>query len=233
MYYSYYEYTMTLDQVNINAETSIGPDRYHLEDQPYDMFCIPYSDNLEIYKNGVKLFNSNKSLAINMAIEIGADSGTDNIYDIQLLPYCPVRYCIRADGTFDIGDVKVNYITTKKDSDSEEDENIGIILYLSARGIILSIIFEKVQYEPVRANPIVFLSSINHTSNSSTIFKTVSLTILPAVYGETLPGSDNSHSTFLLSLSASSKSTPPGFDARSIMSTSFFVAIRHFKSITI
>ena len=133
MYYSYYEYTMSLEQVYITATTTIDSDRYHLEDQPYDMFCIPYSDSLEIFKNGTKLFNSNKSLAINMAVEIGADAGTNAIYDIQLLPYCPVRYCIKADGTFDIGDAKVHYV---KDGDNE---NIGVILWALNSAFTLNI----------------------------------------------------------------------------------------------
>ena len=133
MYYSYYEYTMTLEQVNITATTTINSDRYHLEDQPYDMFCIPYSDTLEIYKNGTKLFNANKSIAINMAIEIGADAGINSIYDIQLLPYCPVRYCIKSDGTFDIGDAKVHYIK------NNNNENIGIILWAISSAFTLNI----------------------------------------------------------------------------------------------
>lgn len=133
MYYSYYEYTMTLEQVYVTATTTINSDRYHLEDQPYDMFCIPYSDNLEIYKNGTKLFNANKSIAINMAIEIGADAGINSIYDVQLLPYCPVRYCIKSDGTFDIGDAKVHYIK------NDEDENIGVILWAISSAFTLNI----------------------------------------------------------------------------------------------
>lgn len=133
MYYSYYEYTMTLEQVYVTATTTINSDRYHLEDQPYDMFCIPYSDTLEIYKNGTKLFNANRSIAINMAIEIGADAGTNSIYDVQLLPYCPVRYCIKSDGTFDIGDAKVHYIK------NDDNENIGVILWAIRSAFTLNI----------------------------------------------------------------------------------------------
>lgn len=133
MLYSYYEYTMTLEQVYVTATTTIDSDRYHLEDQPYDMFCIPYSDTLEIYKNGTKLFNANKSIAINIAIEIGADAGINSIYDIQLLPYCPVRYCIKSDGTFDIGDAKVHYIK------NNNAENIGVILWAISSAFTLNI----------------------------------------------------------------------------------------------
>lgn len=121
--YSYRNYSISLEQVPSAIKTILNSNRYHLEDQPYDMFCIPYSETLAIYKNGVKLFNSNKSLAVNMAVEIGAKSGDKNIYDVQLLPYCPVRYCILEDGTFDIGNAQVNYIT------NSQNENIGVILW--------------------------------------------------------------------------------------------------------
>lgn len=133
MLYSYYEYTMTLEQVTVSAKVTLSSDRYHLEDQPYDMFCIPYSDDLEIYRNEQKLFNANKSLAVNMAVEIGADSGVGNIYDIQLLPYCPVRYCIKEDGTFDIGNAKVNFVKDEKDND------IGVVLWAVSSAFTLNI----------------------------------------------------------------------------------------------
>lgn len=132
MYYSYYEYTMSLEQIFVTATVDIDANRYHLEDQPYDMFCIPYSDTLEIYKNGTKLFNANKSIAINMAIEIGADAGTNSIYDVQLLPYCPVRYCIKADGTFDIGDARVHYIKSG-------ENNIGVVLWATSSAFTINI----------------------------------------------------------------------------------------------
>lgn len=111
------------EQLNINAQTTLTSDRYHLNDQPYDMFCIPYSGTLEIYKNGEKLFNANKSIAVNMAVEIGHQAGSASVYDVQLLPYCPVRYMIKDDGTFDIGNSKVNFVT------DGEGTNIGVICW--------------------------------------------------------------------------------------------------------
>lgn len=133
MQYTYTEYTMTLEQILTSVKVTLDSDRYHLEDQPYDMFCIPYSDTLEIYKDETKLFNANKSVAINMAIEIGADAGVNAIYDIQLLPFCPVRYCIKPDGTFDIGESKVNLIKDGQDND------IGVILWATSSAFTINI----------------------------------------------------------------------------------------------
>ena len=61
-------------------------DRIHLNDAPYDMFCIPYGDihlkqaNIDCNKDG--------SLAI--AFYAAAELGASVVYDLQLLPYCPV-----------------------------------------------------------------------------------------------------------------------------------------------
>ena len=122
-----------LEQITQEAHVTIDSNRYHLEDQPYDMFCIPYSDDFKIYKNGTELFTANKSLAVNIATEIGADTGTGNIYDIQLLPYCPVRYMIKEDGTFDIGNAYVHYIKDK------DNNNIGVICWATSSSFTLDI----------------------------------------------------------------------------------------------
>lgn len=99
-------YNIYLDEQpepTLTYEVQIDNKRWHLNDAPYDMFCIPYSDDL-IINNGNALFcKANKELAFQTALALGRDyMGAGYIYDIQLLPYCPVRECIQADGTFDI-----------------------------------------------------------------------------------------------------------------------------------
>ena len=109
---------------------TIGSNRYHLNDAPYDMFAIPYSDNLDILKNGTKLFTSNKLLAFQAVMALVRKyQAAGYIYDVQLLPYCPVRSMIKAGGSFDIGDNVVNYITATV---NESTTNIGIIIYASS-----------------------------------------------------------------------------------------------------
>lgn len=123
-----------LEEIVVGVRAIINNDRYHLEDQPYDMFCIPYSDNLEIYRNGEKLLTANKSIAVNIATQIGAQVGSGNVYDVQILPYCPVRYMIRSDGTFDIGAAKVHYINSIDSSGT-----IGIICWATTSSFTLNI----------------------------------------------------------------------------------------------
>ena len=142
--FSYEAYRITLEQIpqQVTATISKPAARYHLEDQPYDMFAIPYSDDLEIYKNGTKLFNANKSIAVNIATQITAATGSANVYDVQLLPYCPVRYCILADGTFDIKTAKVDYVQDKNKN------NIGIILWATTSSFTVNINKEIVSSNP-------------------------------------------------------------------------------------
>ena len=137
---TYEAYRITLEQIpqQVTATISKPASRYHLEDQPYDMFAIPYSNDLEIYKNGTKLFNANKSIAVNIATQIAAATGSANVYDVQLLPYCPVRYCILADGKFDIKNAKVDYVKDK------DNNNIGVILWATTSAFTVDILHEIV-----------------------------------------------------------------------------------------
>lgn len=132
---SYYEYSVYLDQYTISANVVISTpeNRYHLEDQPYDMFCMPYSDSLKIYQNGVQLTTASSSLAINLATQIGASTGSGNVYDIQLLPYCPVRYCIMDDNTFDVKGSKFDLIKT------EDGKTVGVLLWATKSSFTLNI----------------------------------------------------------------------------------------------
>lgn len=121
--YKYDKYVLKLEEIVENISVVLNNLRYHLEDQPYDMFCIPYSDELKIYKNGTHILTANKSIALNMSVEIARKTGSANVYDVQLLPYCPVRNLIKDDGTFDIGESNVHYI---KDSNNQ---NIGVVCW--------------------------------------------------------------------------------------------------------
>lgn len=116
-------YRIQLTQIFNQATVTLDNDRAHLEDSPYDMFCIPYSDDLVIKNNGVDLCTANKSLALNMATEIGKQGGQGTVYDIQLLPYCPIQRAIKANGDFDIINEKCDVI---KDAN---DHDLGVVIW--------------------------------------------------------------------------------------------------------
>lgn len=95
---------LTFEPVEVNLSVKVPASRYHASETPYDIFCMPYSNDLVIKKSGATYVNkTNASAALTLAQQIAAQVGSGNIYDIQLLPYCPVRYCIMDDGSFDIG----------------------------------------------------------------------------------------------------------------------------------
>lgn len=86
--------------------------RNHLVDQVYDMFAIPYGP-LSV-KSGSDTYTCNKEIGLSIAQGFVTTLGSNAVYDIQMLPYCPVREYIQSNGTFDITGVdntKVRPIT--------------------------------------------------------------------------------------------------------------------------
>lgn len=86
-------YNITLTQLLRRVSIEIDYDRQHVVDAPYDIFCIPYSDDLYLWYSGgamnQKYIKCDKNMAVMMAQEIARDAGSGSIYDTQLLPYCP------------------------------------------------------------------------------------------------------------------------------------------------
>ena len=91
-------YAIQLTNVGVSFYVDLNSDRAHLNDAPYDMFCIPFSDTLKL-KYGTTQFTCSKNVAISMATEIARDLGSNAVYDVQLLPYCPNRNLIVKSGS--------------------------------------------------------------------------------------------------------------------------------------
>lgn len=114
-----YEITLNYSQMQIALQeaapeeiikTKISNDRQHLIDAPFDMFAIPYS-----------IRNYNLAQQINLKL-------ASNIYDMQILPYCPVRELIGANGvSLSLGaeNISYNHIT------DSSGKNISYILWAS------------------------------------------------------------------------------------------------------
>lgn len=83
-------YAVQLTNVGVSLYVDLNSDRAHLNDAPYDMFCIPFSDTLKLKYNSTE-FTCSKNVALSMATEIAKDLGSGTVYDVQLLPYCPNR----------------------------------------------------------------------------------------------------------------------------------------------
>lgn len=106
-------YAIQLTNVGISVYVDLNSDRAHLNDAPYDMFCIPFSDTLKL-KYGTTTFTCSKNIALGIATEIAKDLGSGTVYDVQLLPYCPNRTLVvnssEPSRVLDIGKVKYDLI---------------------------------------------------------------------------------------------------------------------------
>lgn len=65
---------------------SIGKNHYTLSDAPYSMFCMPYGA-LTVME-GENSIITDKDIQLSVATSMAEASG--NVYDIQILPYCPI-----------------------------------------------------------------------------------------------------------------------------------------------
>lgn len=95
--YTYLKRTVSIQDVTSSTNTykfNITNNRYHLIDAPYDMFVMPFSDKLIIKnssKSGFTTITSNKDLNLKVARAlIEKYAGAGQVYDAQIVPYCPL-----------------------------------------------------------------------------------------------------------------------------------------------
>lgn len=113
-------YTETYSLVSVGAKgvCSITQNRIHLSDQPYDMLCLPYSDDIVFrHKEGDTAFETKftKTMALAFAQDLATDLGSAAIYDIQMVPYCPVPYLMKKEGDKKVFEYRENDCTYIED----------------------------------------------------------------------------------------------------------------------
>ena len=107
--YTELTYTLYIEEAAISASYRVDiPStgvRRHLQDAPYDMFCIPYNYNSKLSVGyihngnyGRTIINCDAVAAMSLATQMAAELGTQ-LYDIQLLPYCPIQGVIDTVGS--------------------------------------------------------------------------------------------------------------------------------------
>ncbi|MBO7715074.1 MAG: hypothetical protein J6S85_16015 [Methanobrevibacter sp.] len=159
--YDYTSYSVELIPVTQPTTTRqvIIPDnssRKHLYDAPYDMFCIPFSDDLKIYNNGtVQITSVHKADALAIGAAIAKELGS-NCYDVQLLPYCPIRAGIK-NGKFDVYSLNPIYIT----DDSTPANNISVMLFCERSEFEFNIYKEIAIFRPGKTSSVRNLLDIN------------------------------------------------------------------------
>lgn len=89
------------------SQVQSGQNMCGLSDAPYSMFAIP-AESIKITGDGGQTLGINtvdgtiaKSLADNIIVSGGIDNG-GKIYDVQLLPYCPLQHLITYNGMLNI-----------------------------------------------------------------------------------------------------------------------------------
>ena len=110
--YSGTQYTVSVSKITKKIGTTINSERTHLEDAPYDMFCIPYGDVrmwVSLEPGSQQYFDAEKDAAIRIAQAIATQFGSGTVYDIQLLPYCPLRKILYPGHLSEINLSKVRY----------------------------------------------------------------------------------------------------------------------------
>ena len=107
--YTELTYTLYIEEATISASYKVdipnASNRRHLQDAPYDMFCIPYNYNSKLSAGyihngnyGRTIINCDAVAAMSLATQMAAELGTQ-LYDIQLLPYCPIQGIIDTVGS--------------------------------------------------------------------------------------------------------------------------------------
>ena len=93
------DYYLEFVEASSGISTSIDTpsNRTHLSNQPYDMFMLINEDNIS-YKVNTTDYVSNHEVNINIAQAICQASGSAS-YDIQIVPFNPMRGTILDDGT--------------------------------------------------------------------------------------------------------------------------------------
>ena len=114
--YSYDTYKCSSTKTGSGEYTySISQNHYTLSDAPYSMFCMPYGSI--VVTEGSNNIYTDKNIQITVATSIA--EAKDNVYDIQILPYCPIadinssQYTVTDSRAYDVikeGENTVGYI---------------------------------------------------------------------------------------------------------------------------
>lgn len=116
-------YSYDAPQLSVTGEKSpkgeytytFNKSHYTLSDAPYSMFCMPYGSL--VVSDGANMISTNKDIQMAVATSMATTQG--RIYDIQILPYCPLteikglQYTVTDTRAYDIikeGENTVGYI---------------------------------------------------------------------------------------------------------------------------
>ena len=162
--FDYVYNTYSVDLVEIVQPTAtrtltLSATRNHLIDAPYDMFCIPFSDDLKVYDNGSLVITAtSKRDALGIVSQLMKDYQI-SVYDVQLLPYCPVRNAIKRNGNFDVVDNSAFYIL-----DSNNNKT-NVVIFADSSEFTFNINYSRNITRPGHEETV----NVAHTKNVSSL----------------------------------------------------------------
>lgn len=149
------EHTFSVDVSNRNVVISLkeittvkcstkiknSSNRYNVNDQPYSMFAIPFG-SINVKNTGASEWNdfiTEPEISLKTAYSlIEKYSGSGTIYDVQLLPYCPIQNVITNNAEIDLNnDGRLFSLIVGSD-----EKNYGIILNCNSNTFSFNIDYE-------------------------------------------------------------------------------------------
>ena len=125
----------------------ISNNKRQVRDSVYGMFCIPYPIDEEILINGIRI---NPTVSIQAANALAKKyAGAGEIYDVQILPFCPVLDILTENGISTSSDRTFDVITYKETNDSEPLTK-GYIFYPDKCSFTLEIKFDNFKLENLK-----------------------------------------------------------------------------------
>lgn len=112
VYYDQYEITSEL-VYGQNIQATIPTTRRSLIDSPYDMFCIPFGNEISILTTGGTI-SPRKETSLALAEAIATAAGT-RLYDLQILPYFPLQELLTYDSAEEVGVLNLQGLTAGTD----------------------------------------------------------------------------------------------------------------------
>lgn len=119
------------EYTGITAYTSINKkeNRFNPLGQPYAMFAIPYGEiEIKHTAQGIAGFKTSPEISLAVAYKlIEKYSGSGTLYDVQLLPYCPLQNIITSDGIIDFDENESKLFQYINHKESSQIIHVGVI----------------------------------------------------------------------------------------------------------
>lgn len=138
-----------IEELNKTVNVSISSSRLTCENQEFDIVFVPASD-IKIQTGPGQFLNIDGRLAQKFASALALKEST-NIYDIQLLPYCPRPDLINSDGYIDITNLTENTdYNAMTSTDGTDTFYHGYVFYASSASFSTQLNYQLAMQESAK-----------------------------------------------------------------------------------